>query len=135
MAPDGTDALTQAEWKIMRIVWRHKSCSARDVYEEAGELYGWAISTVKTLLHRLVEKGHLKTSKVGNSFVYRPSQPALRSLVVAADNLLSNALAGMAGPLLMHLVKKSDLSPDDIARLRELLDTHDSAQETGDDQP
>jgi predicted transcriptional regulator len=135
MAPDGTDALTQAEWKIMRIVWRHKSCSARDVYQEAGELYGWAISTVKTLLHRLVEKGHLKASKAGNSFVYRASQPAMKSLVVAADNLLSNALTGMAGPLLMHLVKKSDLSPDDIARLRELLDTHDSAQETGDDQP
>lgn len=135
MAPESADALTQAEWKIMRIVWRHKSCSARDVYQEAGELYGWAVSTVKTLLHRLVEKGHLKASKVGNSFVYRPVQPALTSLVLAADNLLENALAGMAGPLLMHLVKKSDLSPDDIAQLRSLLDSHDAAKETGDGQP
>lgn len=135
MTPENADALTQAEWKIMRIVWRHRSCSARDVYQEAGEEHGWAISTVKTLLHRLVEKGHLKASKVGNSFVYRPSQPALKSLLTAADNLLENALSGMAGPLLMHLVKKSDLSPDDVAQLRNLLDSHDSAKETGDDQP
>jgi BlaI family transcriptional regulator, penicillinase repressor len=128
MAPENADALTPAEWKIMRIVWRHKSCSARDVYQEAGELHGWAISTVKTLLHRLVEKGHLKAVKVGNSFVYRPSQPALKSLVSAADNLLANTLAGMAGPLLMHLVKQSDLSPGEIAQLRDLLDSHNSAR-------
>jgi BlaI family transcriptional regulator, penicillinase repressor len=134
MAPENREALTPAEWKIMRIVWRHRSCSARDVYQEAADLHGWAISTVKTLLRRLVEKGHLKTGRVGNSFVYRPSQPALKSLVTAADNLLANVLSGMAGPLLMHLVKKSDLSPDDIAQLRELLDSHDSAKETGDDQ-
>lgn len=135
MTPENNESLTQAEWKIMRIVWRHKSCGARDVYQEAGERCGWAISTVKTLLHRLVEKGHLKASKVGNSFVYRPSQPALKSLLTAADNLLENALTGMAGPLLMHLVKKSDLSAEDVARLRDLLKSHDASQDAGDDQP
>lgn len=134
MTPENTDSLTQAEWKIMRIVWRHKSCSARDVYQQAGQRHGWAISTVKTLLHRLVEKGHLRASKLGNSFVYRPSQPALKSLLMAADSLLENALTGMAGPLLMHLVKKSDLSPEEIAQLRSMLDTHDAAKELGDDE-
>jgi predicted transcriptional regulator len=133
MTPENADSLSQTEWKIMRIAWRHKSCSARDVYEEASQRYGWAISTVKTLLHRLVEKRHLKTSKTGNSFVYRPSQPALKSLLSAADNLLQNTISGMAGPLLMHLLKKSDLSPQDIARLRNLLRTHDPAKQASDE--
>ena len=33
--------LTDAEWKVMRIVWQLKTCAARDVYELAGERYGW----------------------------------------------------------------------------------------------
>ena len=134
MAPENAESLTQAEWKIMRIVWRHRSCSARDVYQQAADRHGWAISTVKTLLHRLVEKGHLRASKVGNSFVYRPAQPALKSLLMAADSLLENVLAGMAGPLLMHLVKRSDLSPEEIAQLRSMLDTHDAGEMPDDDE-
>jgi BlaI family penicillinase repressor len=124
MSPRDPQNLTQAEWKIMRIAWRRRSCMARHVYEEACQQHGWAISTVKTLLRRLVEKGHLKTSKVGNTFVYRPRQPALKSLLAAADHLIENALSGMAGPLVMHLVRKSDLSPEEIAELRSLLDSH-----------
>ncbi len=135
MAPDNPDALTHAEWKIMRIIWRNKSCMARDVCQEAGQRHGWAVSTVKTLLHRLVEKGHLKASRTGNSFVYRPAQPAMKSLLMAADNLLENALAGMAGPLLMHLVKKSDLSAEELAELRSLLESHNEQKEPGGDQP
>ncbi len=136
MTPDNPESLTHAEWKIMRIVWRHKSCMARDVCQEAGRRHGWAVSTVKTLLHRLVEKGHLKADRTGNSFVYRPAQPAMKSLLMAADNLLENALAGMAGPLLMHLVKKSDLSAEEVSQLRRLLDSHQAPNEqTGGDKP
>ncbi len=124
MAPRSTQALTRAEWKIMRIAWGRKSFLARDVYEEARPKHNWAISTVKTLLRRLVDKGHLKATRVGKSFLYRPRRSALKSLIAAADHLIESALSGMAGPLVMHLVKSSDLSPEEIAQLRSLLDKH-----------
>ncbi len=114
MTQDPGDSLTPAEWKIMKILWRRKSCSARDVYTEAGTLYGWAMSTSKTLLRRLVEKGHVKASRLDNSFLYQPARPALGSLLQAADTLLRNAVEGMAGALLVHLVKNSDLSAKDV---------------------
>ena len=59
-----------------KIVWRLKSCAARDVYEEAGQAFGWAPSTTKTLLRRLVDKGHLTATAVGTSYLYRPARPA-----------------------------------------------------------
>ena len=80
--------LSPAEWKVMKILWRRGSCAARDAYEEAGQEYGWAASTVKTILRRLTAKGYLKTRRVGNSFLYRPARPALKSLLLAADTLL-----------------------------------------------
>ena len=119
-----SEPLTPAEWKIMKILWRRRCCAARDVYREAGRQHGWAVSTVKTILRRLADKGHLKTSRVGNSFLYRPTRPALRSLLGAADALLENAIEGTTGPLLAHMVRKCKLSIGELAELRALLDQH-----------
>lgn len=122
MSREVPEPLTAAEWKVMKIVWRRKSCAARDVYEEAGGAFGWAPSTTKTLLRRLVDKGHLSATAVGTSYLYRPARPAWQSLVGAADTLLENTLEGLDGRLLAYMVKKSKLTPQDLAQLRALLD-------------
>ena len=122
------DPLSHAEWKIMRILWRRKRCAAREVYEEAGQEHGWAASTVKTILRRLVRKGYLSTTLVGNSFLYRPVRPAIRSLQGAADDLLDNAVEGTVGPLLTHMVRRSRLSEEELAQLRSLLDQYDARE-------
>ncbi len=122
MPRDMEDALTPAEWKVMKLVWQQKACAARDVYQAAGLEHGWAPSTVKTILRRLVEKGYLTTTQVGNSFLYRPARPVLKSLFGAADDLLQNALNGTVGPLLAYMVKKSRLSAEELAQLQAILD-------------
>jgi predicted transcriptional regulator len=128
MSREDLDRLTTAEWKVMKIVWRRKSCSSRDVYEEARTEHGWAPTTTKTLLRRLVEKSHLSVTPVGTSYLYRPARPAWQSLAGAADTLLENTLEGMDGKLLAYMVKKSRLTPDDLAQLRAVLDDHASAE-------
>ena len=114
--------LTPAEWKVMKIVWQRDACAARDVSQAAGDRYGWAVSTVKTILRRLVEKGYLKTTRVGNSFLYRPARGALKSLCGAADALLDNALDGTVAPLLAYMAQKGKLAPGELTELRNLLD-------------
>ncbi|HKI16439.1 MAG TPA: BlaI/MecI/CopY family transcriptional regulator [Isosphaeraceae bacterium] len=128
MSRETLDRLTAAEWKVMKIVWRRKSCSSRDVYEEARQEYGWAPTTTKTLLRRLVEKSHLSVTPVGTSYLYRPARPAWQSLAGAADTLLENTLEGMDGKLLAYMVKKSRLTPDDLAQLRAIIDDHATAE-------
>jgi predicted transcriptional regulator len=121
--PDATpDALSRAEWKVMKIVWRRGRAAARDVIAEAASANDWRPSTIKTLLKRLVDKGHLKATRVGNSFLYEPVEAPLPALQRAGDTLLDHAVDGLAGPLLVHLVKRSRLSADDLADLRALLD-------------
>ena len=122
MPTHSPEPLTPAEWKVMKIIWQQGQGAARDVYQVAGDQYGWAPSTVKTILRRLVEKDYLKTSQVGNSFLYRPARTALRSLFRAADTLLDNALEGTVGPLLAYMVKKGDLSAEEMEQLRSLVD-------------
>ena len=114
--------LSKAEWKVMKIVWELQKAMAREVYTIAGEQYSWTPATVKTILKRLVDKGYLSTTRVGNGFVYRPAQTALATLQSAADTLMTNAVEGMTGPLLVHMVERTPLNEGDLDLLQNLID-------------
>ena len=126
--------LSRAEWKVMKIVWELRKAMAREVYTIAGERYSWTPATVKTLLRRLVDKGYVSTSRVGNGFVYRPARSALSALQSAADALMAHAIEGVTGPLLAHLVERTPLSEDDLDALQKLIDARkQSLKKRGDE--
>ncbi len=122
MSPAERKDLSKAEWKVMKIVWELRKAMAREVYTIAGEQHSWTPATVKTLLKRLVDKGYVSTTRVGNGFVYRPSRTALSTLQSAADTLMTNAVAGVTGPLLVHMVERMALSEEDLDSLQKLID-------------
>ncbi|MAG93828.1 MAG: transcriptional regulator [Planctomycetaceae bacterium] len=122
MSPAKQKDLSKAEWKVMKIVWELRKAMAREVYTIAGEQHAWTPATVKTILKRLVDKGYVSTTQVGNGFVYRPAQSALSTLRTAADSLLTNAAEGTTGPLLAHMVERTSLSEDDLESLQKLID-------------
>jgi predicted transcriptional regulator len=113
---------TPSEWKILRAVSDLGPCAASDVVERLGGREDWSVSTVKTLLRRLTDKGLLRTKRVGNSFLYSPTRTAAQALRRAGETLLGWASERTVGPLLQHLVQQSDLSPDDLDALRDLID-------------
>lgn len=114
--------LSKAEWKVMKIVWELQKAMSREVYTIAGEQYSWAPATVKTILKRLTTKGYISATPIGNGFVYRPIHSATTLLQSAADNLLTHAIEGTTGPLLVHMVEQSALNADDLESLQKLID-------------
>ena len=133
MARKRSTELTPAEWKVMKIVWELESGAARDIYQIAGERHGWAPNTVKKFLSRLVDKGFLTATLIGNSYLYKPARTPLRSLRRVADSLVENAVQGTIGPILAYIVKKSELSPEDVDRLQSVLQEHSQKEERTDD--
>ena len=114
--------LSRAEWKVMKVVWELRKAMAREIYTIAGQEHSWAPATVKTILKRLVDKGYVTTTPVGNGFVYRPAQTALSALRSAADELLTNAIEGATGPLLAHMVERTALTGEDLDTLQKLIE-------------
>ena len=131
MRRNKAEKLSATEWKIMNIIWKKKTCATRDVHAAALKTQGWSRSTVTTLLRRLVAKGYLKTTQVGNSFLYRPARSAIKSYLEAADTLLDNTLEGMTAPILVHMVKNGNLSEEEIQSLQDLLREHSAKKESG----
>jgi BlaI family transcriptional regulator, penicillinase repressor len=114
--------LSRAEWKVMKIVWELQKAMAREVYTIARDRHSWTPATVKTLLKRLVDKGYVSTTPVGNGFVYRPARTALSALQSAADTLITNTVEDATGPLLAHMVERVSLNEDDLDALQKLID-------------
>lgn len=116
-----------SEWKVLRVVWELGRCNARDVSARLLASEGWAPTTVKTLLARLVEKGHLAARRRGARLEYSAASPnsPRRALLQAADELLGRAREDSVGPLLAHLVKQSELSSAELAELRQLVEAEE----------
>mgnify|MGYP002390148889 CR=1 FL=1 len=60
---DTPPALSDAEWKVMRALWARHPATARELLDALAADTGWAYTTLRTLLARLVEKGAVSESK------------------------------------------------------------------------
>ena len=114
-------SLTDAEWTVMRAVWQGCPCTARDVLERVADS-GWAYTTVRTLLQRLVDKGAVTMRLRGNTSIYEARLREQDAKQSAVRSLLQKAFDGSFGALLTHLARTERLSARDRARLQRLLD-------------
>ena len=117
--------LSEAEWRVMNVLWSRHPASARELLEELVGETGWAYTTVKTLLARLVEKGLVTAEMRGNTSFYEPVVSRRRARRFAVRSLVDRAFDGTFGNLIHHLVDVERLSAADRRELRRLLSNHD----------
>ena len=119
--------LAKSEWALMEALWKRGQATAIALQADLRASQGWAYSTVKTMLDRLVEKGYVKSRRVGN--VYEYSSKVRRGAVVARtiDDLADRVLAGSVSPFIHRLVESRRLNDDEVRELRKMLDEYPAA--------
>ena len=120
--------LSEAEWKVMNVVWQRQAASARDVLEALGDDADWAYTTVKTMLARLVEKGALKVQMRANTSVYEPVLTRRQARRSAMRALAQRAFDGAFAPMLHFLMREQNLSPRQRQELLKLLEQQGRAK-------
>jgi BlaI family penicillinase repressor len=114
--------LTEAEWAIMRAVWKHQPCAAGTVQEALAASRGWAYSTVKTTMDRMVQKGLLTVKPIRNLQLFSAAISEKEARRGELRKMLRRAFDGALGPLLQFLVEDEPLSAADLNQLRGVLD-------------
>ncbi len=117
-----TPPITDAEWEVMSVLWERSPATALEVIEAVREKMDWHPKTVKTLLARLVKKGILRYRTEGNRYVYTPAIARQRYVRDESKSFVARVFGGDPTPALMHFVRTTNLSEDDIEELRRLLD-------------
>lgn len=106
----------------MKVVWRLKDASVRDVYETLRERRPVAYTTVMTMMGTLEGKGYLKKALDGRAYRYRPAIPERRVVTAMVREFVERVFDGSTGPLLAHLAASTDLSDAERKELRRLID-------------
>ena len=83
--------LTQAEWQIMKVLWKQHPATARQVMTQLPKGVNWAYTTIKTMLSRLVEKEAVSEQKQGNTSLYEPLLSQRKARLSAFTSLLDQA--------------------------------------------
>ena len=103
--------LTQAEWQIMKALWKKHPATARQIMARLPKGVSWAYTTIKTMLSRLVEKNAVGEQKQGNTSLYQPLLSQRKARLSAFASMLDQAFDGATGPLVHFLLEEQQLSP------------------------
>lgn len=114
--------LTEVEWEIMKVVWTRQPCAAGTVQEELARTRDRAYSTVKTLMDRMVEKGFLRIEKIRNLQLFTACVSEVEARRGEFRKMLKRAFDGALTPMMQFLIEHEELSKQEAAKLRELVD-------------
>lgn len=118
-----TPNLTEAELRLMDVLWEKGRASVAEVTEALPKDLGLAYNTVLTTLRILEDKGYLKHSKAkeGRAFVYRPVVTREQASRNDVRNLLRRFFGNSAEALVLNLLEDEELGEDEIKRIQRLL--------------
>jgi len=121
MARKKSPTLTEAELRLMDVLWRRDQATVNDVVEALGDP-PLAYNTVLTTLRILEKKGYVKHRAVGRAFVYstRIGQGEAQTTVI--DYVVSRFFDNSPRALMLKLLDNEELDESEARRLRALLE-------------
>jgi predicted transcriptional regulator len=121
MARKKSPTLTEAELRLMDVIWRVGQASVSDVVEALGDP-PLAYNTVLTTLRILEKKGYVKHRAVGRAFVYSPKIGQGEAQTTVIDYVVSRFFDNSPRALMLKLLDNEELDDNDVRRLRALLE-------------
>ena len=113
--------ISDAEWEVMKVVWKRRRCDARQVIDDLAPAESWTPATVKTFLNRLLTKGLLRFEKEGKAYFYSAAVSEKACRAAEAETFLQRVFDGALSPMLAHFVQSRKLRPEEMAELEKLL--------------
>ncbi len=114
--------ISEAEWEVMKVLWHKHQATANEVVDSLSDKKDWNPKTVKTLINRLVSKGALSFEKEGRQYKYSPLLTEDECIKAETTSFLQRAGKAAVKPMLAAFIEEQQLSDDDIAELKQILD-------------
>jgi predicted transcriptional regulator len=116
--------ISEAEAVVMDVLWRSHPLGADEVVA-ALAARDWAEPTIKTLLNRLLTKGAISASRDGRRYLYSPVLQRQAWVAEQSSGMLDKLFDGRVAPLVAHFSQRGQLSAQDIAELKQLIQALD----------
>jgi predicted transcriptional regulator len=119
--PRKSATLTEAELRLMDVLWQRGSATVQEVLDSLPTDQPLAYNSVLTTIRILEKKGYLGHRKDGRAYIYKPiveRQDATRSEV---RHLISRFFKDSHEMLVLNILEDESIDADELRRLRGLL--------------
>jgi predicted transcriptional regulator len=116
--------LTEAELRLMHVLWDKGAATVSEVADALPEDLGLAYNTVLTTLRILENKGYVRHAKAkeGRAFVYRPLVDRDQASRSAVRHLISRFFRDSPELLVLNVLQDRDLTRKELQRIRKLIE-------------
>lgn len=114
--------LSDAEWKIMNLLWEAAPRTMMQLTNALRPETGWTKHTVMSFLKRMEEKGALHYEEGGKARLYYPDLEREEAALQETEDFLERVFQGKMGMMLNTMVQQRALSGEELAELHQILE-------------
>ena len=122
MPPRTSPTLTEAELRIMNVLWQRGSASVQQVLENLPKKPALAYNSVLTTVRILEKKGYVKHVKDGRAHIYLPLIGRKEATRFEIRHLVNRFFQNSHELLVMNILRDAAIDEEELRRLRKMLD-------------
>ena len=122
MPPKKSNTLTEAELRLMKILWRRGESAVTDLVAAMPDGEPLAYNSVLTTIRILEQKGYVAHRQEGRAFVYRPCIAESEASKSEVKHVLNRFFGNSRERLLLSLLGDGEISAEELKRLKEVIE-------------
>jgi BlaI family penicillinase repressor len=122
LARSKSATLTDAELRIMNVLWEKGSATVHEVLHAMPEKPALAYNSVLTIIRILETKGYVKHVKDKRAHIYLPKVGRKDATRFEVRHLLSRFFSNSHESLVLNILEDQSIDADELAKLRQLLE-------------
>ncbi len=116
------------EFEILKLLWKHNKLSSREIHDKLCMRTGWAYSTTRTVIDRMVKKDYLSKDNFHGINLFSPKVSKIRAFAAQISFFAEKILEREALSVLPLFTKSDVLSDEELSELRKLLQSKEPEQ-------
>jgi BlaI family transcriptional regulator, penicillinase repressor len=122
LARNKSATLTEAELRIMNVLWQRGSATVHEVLESLPAKPALAYNSVLTIIRILETKGYVKHMKDHRAHVYSPQIAREEATRFEVRRLVSRFFGDSHERLVLNILEDKSIDAQELDRLRQLLE-------------
>jgi predicted transcriptional regulator len=121
MPPKKSPTLTEAELRLMKILWERGESSVNDIAAALPEQNALAYNSVLTTIRILEQKGYVEHRKEGRAFLYKPVVEEQEASISEVRLLMSRFFGNSREKLMLSLLGDGEVTAEELQRLKDAI--------------
>lgn len=121
MPPKHSITLTEAELRLMRLLWARGESAIADLVQALPDDTPLAYTTVLTTVRILEKKGYVLHRQVGRAFLYTPCVAEHEARQTEIRHVLQRFFGNSRERLVLSLLGDADATPEELERMKKAI--------------